>query len=114
LLKNLYNKPRKIEPNWGYSRDCIDAAKRLKASNYSIIASALGSSNSPANDLRFIRNFLAHRGAKTAIIIRGMFNAASYEQLSTIKLMSNTVLGGNIIFNDWIKRLRIIARAAAQ
>jgi hypothetical protein len=52
---------RKMEPDWYHSSQCLDAAKRLGIQNLSNLQLALGSSTSPVDEIRKVRNYFAHR-----------------------------------------------------
>ena len=54
------------EPKWYASDQCIKAAQRLNIQNLATVSAALGAVNSPANRLREVRNFYAHRKKHTA------------------------------------------------
>lgn len=68
VLRSSYAKPKApwYEPRWADSAECIDAARRLGVANASNIAAALGATSSPAEPLRCVRNFVAHRSKDTA------------------------------------------------
>lgn len=65
-LLATYQKGRKAEPKWFDVFECVNAAERLKVNNLSTIAAGLGAMTSPAESLRAVRNFYAHRGKYTA------------------------------------------------
>lgn len=56
----------RFEPRWADATECIKAATRLGVANMATISSALAASNSPAEDMRRVRNFYAHRMKRTA------------------------------------------------
>lgn len=63
ILLNL-SKSR-YEPKWARPRDCIAAATKLSVYNLNTISAAIGATNSPAEEVRVVRNFYAHRGQYT-------------------------------------------------
>ncbi len=63
-------KKRSIEPSWARPIDAIDAAQRLKIANYHTVAAALGALNLPAEEIRPLRNFFAHRAINTALEVK--------------------------------------------
>ena len=62
---------RRYEPDWYLPAQAIDAAVRLDISNLAQISSELGVTPWPIDDLRHLRNFIAHRSKKSAISLRG-------------------------------------------
>ena len=59
-------KPPHWEPRWADAGECLRAAKALRIANYATVSSALSSTPSPADDVRVVRNYFAHRSEKTA------------------------------------------------
>lgn len=59
-------KSKKSEPKWFDAAVCVDSAQRLKVQNLTSIAGGIGAVTSPAEHLRYVRNFYAHRGQYTA------------------------------------------------
>ena len=57
----------RYEPRWGDAKQALDAAKALGIRNFPQVSAALGSTPSPADDVRVIRNFIAHRNRATAV-----------------------------------------------
>ena len=68
-LVSLY-KRRNFEPNWYRPQEAIRAAELLRLSNYNNIASQLGLSPWEIDELRHVRNFIAHRSKSSAIELR--------------------------------------------
>ena len=105
---------------WYVSRQCLDAAKRLKVSNYSAIASGIGvsfpdMSPSPNDQVRLVRNFFAHRHQESAdkaleiahnLHIPGITHPRS--------LVIATVPPGISVFRLWVNRLRLMAYLSIQ
>src|SRR5271156_1740337 len=58
------------EPRWFDAQACLRAANILRIANYSTVSSGLAVSPSPVEDLRRLRNFLAHRNEGTATEVR--------------------------------------------
>lgn len=65
-LLAAYPRKRWFEPKWASAAECIGAAKLLKIANLATLAGALGATNSPAEEIRNVRNYYAHRGQGTA------------------------------------------------
>jgi hypothetical protein len=103
------------EPHWGIALDAIDAAQRLRVVNFPQISAAFGVVGSPADDLRRTRNFFAHRSEGTMAWVTNMM--ASYGLGATARardLIRQLVPPGVTVFEQWVHRLRAIARTACQ
>lgn len=91
----------------------IDAGNRFAVQNLATISAALSASNSPATDLRDVRNFYAHRKTSTAL---KAFAAASFvtpHRPNVFDLNAYTS-GGSTIFRDWTTTLTAIGHATVQ
>lgn len=104
-------KNRKNEPNWYAANDSLDAAARLKLANLGTLQGALGSTNSPAEDIRKVRNFFAHRSERTVADYRTTKIWAT-TKLRPDRALSHVVSGGGTIFDDWVSSLDLISVAA--
>lgn len=111
-LLATFRGPR-YEPKWARAQKAIDAATRLHVANVQQIAAALGASNSPAEELRVVRNFLAHRGVDTARQVRAL-SVYSTRKLNWRLLAADHVGPGVTRFEDWVIRLEALAEAAIQ
>jgi hypothetical protein len=85
---------RHYEPRWHSASECIDAAQRLKIANFSTVANALGATSSPAEDLRHVRNFFAHRGKNTADQIRSRSFYRAYMDITIEDLLGQLISPG--------------------
>ena len=111
ILLHSYPRRRYIEPNWHQAKECITAITNLAISNRVTLRDAIGVVDSPAEDLRRVRNYFAHRGEGTGdhcwntglFVIRGRYEPNS---------LKSYVAGGSTIFESWAKKLCIMARAA--
>jgi hypothetical protein len=103
---------KKFEPKWATATHCIKAAQAIAVNNLATISAALGAANSPAEDLRCVRNFFAHRTEDTAKKVRGLAFYTAGTKLNAVNLLAATVLGGVSRFEAWIRGLRIVASAA--
>ena len=112
VLLSTYKK-QQYEPKWEKATDCTDAAKRLNVANLSTIAAALGAINSPADDIRNIRNFYAHRkqGSASRALATGYFPGSSKP---LVRQLTSFTLGGNTVLETWINGLVDTAVAAMQ
>ena|SRR5271157_515227 len=112
FLLSTYKK-RTYEPKWGDATECIDAARRLSIMNLATVAAALGAINSPANDIRNVRNFYAHRG-KGAAQRAVATNLFSNPTRPVVFELSAYTSGGKRVIESWVERLLAVAIAAAQ
>lgn len=104
---------RRYEPKWAVASECLDAAQRLRLANLATISAAIGASNSPADRIREVRNFYAHRTRETAAraMAAGYFSRTS--KPSVFELASFSA-GGRTIIESWISDLDSIADAATE
>ena len=104
---------KRFEPRWYDASECIDAAQRLRLANYRSISTALSITPSPADDLRTVRNFVAHRNKQSALNVRslkkklGVSDRASLDDLLTFPSS-----GAVELLVVWIYQLRNIAKIA--
>lgn len=106
-------KRRKSEPKWFDSADCIEAAQNLKVHNLSSIAAGLGAITSPADALRNVRNFYAHRGMRTARQA-SQYGIFSKPSVPDVFELANASRPGQSHLDFWILGLTDTLRAAAQ
>jgi len=101
------------EPDWDRADKCIDAGQRLSIPNLSTLSSAIGATNSPANEIRYVRNFYAHRRAGSCAHALATNHFAFPRKPIVFKLNEFTV-GGSTVIDSWASRLVAIATAAVQ
>jgi len=113
-LLSTYRKKR-FEPKWYDTLECLDAAKRLKISNFLVIMSGLSLSPSPVQDLTYIRNFFAHRNYGTAQNIADVVNNLNLSTgLRPDLIIAETVPPGVSVFRKWVNQLHVMAFYAIQ
>lgn len=112
LLRTYRN--RRYEPRWASPQECIDAASRLSVSNRSIIAGAIGVSNSPIDEIRVIRNFFVHKSLTTANEVRAIAAFGPITRLDVISLVAVAIGPGHTRMHRWISLLQSIAALAIQ
>jgi hypothetical protein len=100
-------------PKWFAASDCIRSANQLKIENLATVVNALGASNSPADQLRDIRNFYAHRGRGTAGLACNAYSFVGRRK-PDISQLNDFVAGGNTVLESWSMVLVAIATAAVQ
>jgi hypothetical protein len=104
---------RRFEPKWADATECIDAAQRLKINNLHTVSAALAATNSPADQIRRVRNFYAHRGRDTAhdAFTTNVFSTPFRPQVFDLAAYTT---GGNRVIETWVNNLILVAMAAAQ
>ena len=112
VLLSRYKK-RKYKPKWASASECIDAAQRLSISNLATVSAALGAINSPAENIRRVRNFYAHRANETAqeAATTGLFSNPRHPNVFELGLYK---AGGGTVLESWVSDLTDIAAAAIQ
>ena len=110
LLKT-YSRP--LEPRWADATKCIQAGRNLGIRNLSTVSAALSAANSPAEKIRRVRNFYAHRKRGTALEAAtvGVFSKPTYP---IIFELANYTTGNTRIIESWVASLILVATAAVQ
>ena len=106
-------KKYRFEPRWADATECIQAAQRLAVANFPTISAALAATNSPAEDIRKVRNFYAHRIKRTAQESRTTNLFSHRTRLEVFDLTGYTT-GSVRVIESWANNLNLVAIAAAQ
>lgn len=117
IPKLLSTRPRRknFERRWHDPASCIDAAKRLGIQNLAEVSAGIGASPSPLEDIRKMRNFLAHRGLETASDVRQVAQRLGFRATAKVEqIVSNRVSPGPTVFEMWVAQLQAMAWAAVQ
>lgn len=121
IPKLLATYPRRSqEPDWYIPDRCLDAAKRLNVSNYPAISSGIGasfpgSSPSPNDQVRLVRNFFAHRHQESAGKALEIARSLNIPGVTHPRyLVVATVPPGISVFELWVIRLRMMAYLSIQ
>lgn len=103
------------EPRWGIAWQLIRCVNCLRIHNRREVSAAVGYKLSPANEVRILRNFFAHRSGQTAAEVKSCpaFNTSG-PQLTVEKLAGQITTSGISLFDLWIVRFRNMAEAAIQ
>lgn len=104
-LVSLYSR-RRYEPDWYIPNDAIDAADRLAISNFADVAAELGQTPWPIEDLRYLRNFVAHRSKRSALNVRtaGLPNHGA--SIRVIEIATEYDPGGLKRYDTWINFIK--------
>lgn len=105
---------RDYEPQWARSQEAVDAAQRLKIQNFTTVSAALGATNSPAEEIRPLRNFLAHRGRDSAMKVRVQTIFLPSYRVRVEDIAGAFVPPGITRYEQWVANLKHVALAAIQ
>ena len=105
---------RNWERHWHDPIMCLEAARRLQAQNINAISAGLGMSPSPLDDLRKLRNFVAHRGQENTSQVRRVAHKLGFKATASAEqIVSTNIFPGQTVFERWVTQLHKMARAAA-
>lgn len=114
LLARYPRRRHRFEPKWARPREAIQAGQLLNIPNISTFGAAIGATNSPAEELRPIRNFLAHRGKNSANQIRNQYFFNGTDKVTVENVAGKLIPPGIRRFEKWVIDLRLIAIASIQ
>lgn len=117
LLRSTYKgkiaKSKDWEPKWAIATQCIDAIFRLNLANRANLSAAIGISPSPLEDLRQVRNFIAHRSMETSLKVQNVATNLGLARPATADdLLISLVPPGVTVFRSWVHDLETIAQLA--
>ena len=107
-------KPGWWEPRWHLQRDATQVARLLDPPNRAVIIGAIGASTNPNEQLRRVRNFVAHRGPSTSdgadgvAVACGAVNWRQPRDIIRIPIAGT----GEVLFDQWCRQLKAVGRAA--
>lgn len=105
----------RFEPRWGDPTTCLKIAASLRIANLGIVSGALGSTPAPFENLRAVRNYLAHRNRETASRVAIVKHAIRVQSVTTVDgIICSIVAPDTPLLIDWIYSMRVIALAAVQ
>lgn len=105
---------RNREPDWYLPNVAIQAATHLQLTNLSDISIHLGVTPWTIDDLRFVRNFIAHRSKHSAESIRKAQIVPKQGQIDPIALAYSYSATGKRNYEDWTDFVKLIARLLVQ
>lgn len=108
-LLTLYRN-RKFEPDWYLPSDAIDAASKLGLSNYANLSAQLGISPWKIDDLRHVRNFIAHRSKRSALKLRDSGLVTSRD-LNPVDCAFDYGATGTKHYLEWSNFIKYVATA---
>lgn len=108
-------KPPYWEPRWGDARECGDASRDLNVGNLNTIRAALGATTSPAEELRLVRNYFAHRARDTHQKVRPYAQRRGLPiRFQPEQMLQIAVAPGQVLFEAWVTDLLVVAEASIQ
>ena len=102
------------EPQWASPADAVRAAVALSVSNRGQVSAGLGASPNPADDLRLVRNFIAHRNRRTAFELHSLglrLRAPVGDAVNSLLGMPSPPYSS--LFEQWSYELTTIGAVAA-
>lgn len=100
-LISTYNRQR-FEPDWYLPDKAIDASIRLDISNQPQIAAELGVTPWPIDELRHIRNFIAHKSKRAALTVRQTGITGTSAKIDVLDVALQYSTGGAKRYIGWI------------
>lgn len=114
-VAHLVHSPGAKEPPWHVANECTGVLRRLGVQNRTQIIAALGASNSPAEHLRHVRNYFAHRNDDTLSKVQETKRQLLVPpHFSAMDIVMDPVPPGIRRFEMWVSLLKIIAQDAIQ
>lgn len=106
LIAQSPNPRNRREPEWYLPSKAIRAAMTLGLSNSSIISAELGITPWEVDNLRFVRNFIAHRSKSSALKLRSAGLSGGCDTIDTVKIIyghSGSGVQNYLIWSSFIK-----------
>ena len=109
ILISRYNRRRR-EPNWYLPTEAIDAAYRLCLSNFQKISNILGVTPWVLDDLRYLRNFVAHQSKSAALEARKVGLVTVSNHIVPAQSALSYRVGGTRRVETWSNFMKTISR----
>lgn len=93
---------RAFEPDWYLPAAAIDAAIRLDITNLQIISAELGITPWPIDELRHLRNFIAHKSKRSALGVRGTGIVGATGKINVLDVACQYGASGAKRYIEWI------------
>ena len=101
---------RQFEPDWYLPIQAIDASQRLGVSNFAEIAAELGITPWPIDELRHVRNFIAHQSKRSALSVRRTGIIANSVSIDVWRAATGYSSRGMKRYVEWIEFSKGAAR----
>lgn len=109
----LFHKKRTREPEWHIAREAIDAAQKIGLTNRDYISAALGATPSPMEDIRPLRNYVAHRSARSRSLVMAVAQRHNVGDVQdALEVAAFAPQSGPLLFRRWMTQLQRMAWAA--
>jgi hypothetical protein len=105
LKKNKSNR----EPQWAIPKSAIDAAVALGLSNTTHISAELGVAPWEVDNLRYVRNFIAHRSKESALKLRTIGLAPPKDGIDPVAIIVGVSSMGGKNYERWAGFIRGVA-----
>ena len=102
-------KRRRREPDWYLPKDAIQAANLLAVTNLQNIAAWLGLSPWEIEELRYIRNFIAHQSKESALEVRRRGLLPSSGRINTVATAYAFDMSGMKNYLRWSRFMKLVA-----
>jgi len=115
VLRSVYTRfPH--EPRWIDTQSCLRAANILGIANYATVSAGLAVTPSPVDDLRDVRNFLAHRNEGTAAAVRAVATNVGIAPSSKALGILNDLWPGasKTVLQTWTTHMLAMSQIAAR
>lgn len=97
------------EPRWHDADQSIATAKKLNIANFNDYSLAVGDANSPADQIRLVRNFFCHERSDCAEKLRSAKWFSKSMDLSPVGVSGLSRSDGRLNFDYWIDELQLIS-----
>jgi len=97
------------EPQWAIPKNAIDAATTLGLSNVAQISAELGVAPWEVDNLRFVRNFIAHRSKESALKLRAFGLASPKDAIDPVAIIIAASPQGGKNYERWAGFIRGVA-----
>jgi len=101
---------RNIEPDWCLPVQAIQAAQNLDISNFAQISAELGATPWPIDELRHVRNFIAHKSKRSALSLRQTAIVPHSDKIDVLNAAFQYVSGGSKRYENWITFAKGVAK----
>lgn len=110
ILISKYQR-RRVEPDWYKPTDIADAAIKLDLTNQAKIIGAVGATPWPLDDLRHVRNFIAHRSKRAAQQVRRLPWFGQNDRLDVGSTALLYMPGGATNVEIWAQQIKTVGAA---
>jgi len=110
----LEKKNSRREPQWAIPKNAIEAATTLGLSNVAQISAELGVAPWEVDNLRFVRNFIAHRSKESALKLHSFGLASPKGAIDPVAIIIAASPKGGKNYERWAGFIRGVATRLVQ